>query len=320
MRVVFAGTPEFAVVALAAILDSGFEVPLVLTRPDRAAGRGLRTSPSPVKRAAERAGLTVLQPPTLQSEEARRPLLACPADVLVVAAYGLILPREVLDWPRHGCLNIHASLLPRWRGAAPIQRALMAGDTMTGITIMQMDAGLDSGPVVAQRELPIGPQDSAGMLHDRLAEAGAEAIVAALSRLTRDGRLDAVPQPSEGVCYAAKIGRGDRLIDWTRPAEAVSRQVRALAPSPGAETMVDGVPMKIFAADAVDIASPGAGVISSVDASGIRVGCGSGQLHIRELQRAGGKRLAVRAFLAGHRLRPDQRLGTSSPPATDDAA
>ncbi len=310
MRVAFAGTPAFAASALSAILDAGFFVPVVLTQPDRPAGRGLNPQPSAVKALARSRGLPVLQPATLRTEEARAPVLAVPTDVLVVAAYGLILSPEVLGWPRHGGINIHASLLPRWRGAAPIQRALLAGDAVSGVSIMQMDAGLDTGAVIERVECPIGARETAGSLHDRLAAAGAAAIVGVLGRLERDGRLGSVPQAAEGATYAAKIGHAETVIDWSRPAEEIDRQVRAFNPVPGAATTWHGDPLKVWDAEPVAASSsPGTGLIVAAGPDGIDVGCGRGILRVREIQKAGGRRLPVAAFLSGHGLAAGDRLG-----------
>jgi methionyl-tRNA formyltransferase len=310
MRVAFAGTPAFAARALAAILEAGFAVPVVLTQPDRPAGRGLKATASPVKELALARSLPLLQPLSLRSDETRAPVLAIPADVLVVAAYGLILPPEVLAWPRAGCINVHASLLPRWRGAAPIQRAILAGDRVSGVSIMQMDAGLDTGPVIATAQVAIGARDTAGTLHDRLAAAGAAAVVDALRRLERDGRLAARAQPDEGVTYAAKLAREDAAIDWTRDSVQVDRQVRALSPSPGAVTHLAGERLKVWAAHPLpDRPSPGPGIVAGADGRGIVVGCGAGVLQITELQLAGGRRLAAAAFLSGRPLAPGTRLG-----------
>ena len=234
MRVGFAGTPEFAVRALAAIHAAGHTIPVVLTQPDRPSGRGLALAASPVRRHADTLGLSIQQPRTLKDAASRAALEAIDVDVLVVAAYGLILPRAVLDWPAHGCLNIHASLLPRWRGAAPIARAIEAGDATTGITIMQMDEGLDTGAMVQSRSIDIGPRETAGSLHDRLALLGAATIVDVLAALARDGHLESRPQPEAGVTYAAKLGRVDAAIDWNAPAMAIDRKIRAMSPSPGA--------------------------------------------------------------------------------------
>ncbi|NJD23777.1 MAG: methionyl-tRNA formyltransferase [Betaproteobacteria bacterium] len=297
MRLIFAGTPEFAAQALAALLAAGHEIPLVLTQPDRPAGRGMALQPSPVKQLALAHGLAVFQPATLKSPEAQARVAAVAADAMVVAAYGLILPQAVLDLPRNGCLNIHASLLPRWRGAAPIQRALLAGDGETGVCIMRMEAGLDTGPVLLSEALPIAADDTAGTLHDRLAELGARLIVAALGALP----LPETAQPAEGVTYAHKIDKAEAALDWRLPAEQLDRHIRAFSPFPGAQARLDGQPVKFWRASPV----PGSGengTILAVDRSGIVVACGSGALKVTELQKAGGRRLAVRDFLAGHPL------------------
>jgi methionyl-tRNA formyltransferase len=297
LRVAFAGTPPFAATALAAILDAGHDVALVLTQPDRPQGRGLKLAPSAVKALAVERGLPVLQPPTLKAA----PLPAgTKVDVLIVAAYGLILPRAMLDWPRHGAINIHASLLPRWRGAAPIQRALLAGDGETGISIMQMDAGLDTGPVIERVVVPIAPRDTAGALTDRLAAAGAEAIVRTLATLANAGALAAQPQDASAASYAGKIERADAAIHWDDDAATIDRAIRAFNPAPGAFARLQGATIKIWAAEPAS-ASPGpAGRIVSADGNGLLVACGRGALRVRELQRAGGRRLSAAAFLAGH--------------------
>jgi len=304
MRVGFAGTPAFAASALAAILDRGFAVPIVLTQPDRPQGRGLKTAPSPVKALALAQGLPVLQPATLKADAARAALLALPVDVLVVAAYGLILPQPVLDWPRRGCLNIHASVLPRWRGAAPIHRALLAGDEETGITIMGMDAGLDTGPIHDVARIPVAARETGGSLHDKLARLGAQSVVGVLERLVRDGALHGRAQPAEGVTYAAKITRADAAIDWRADAAAIDRQVRAFDPAPGAFTTVDRSPVKLWAAQPAAGAAPQAepGVVLAVDAGGLVVACGQGLLRLTEVQPAGGRRMAAAAFAAGRRI------------------
>jgi methionyl-tRNA formyltransferase len=314
MRVGFAGTPQFAAHALAGILGAGYDVPLVLTQPDRPQGRGMRVAASPVKSLAAAHGLPVLQPPTLRKPETRSEALAVPLDVLVVAAYGLILPPEILAWPRHGCLNIHASLLPRWRGAAPIQRALEAGDAITGITIMQMDAGLDTGPMLEVVAVPIAPRDTAASLHDRLEVAGADALLRVLARLARDGALRGVPQPAAGATYAHKIERVDAQLDWTRPAEALDRAVRAFDPVPGAHTACAGEPVKIWEAlplPGETAAAPGTVLAAGV--AGIDVACGAGTLRIATLQPAGGKRLSAAAFCAGRHVVPGTRF--AAPPS-----
>jgi methionyl-tRNA formyltransferase len=297
LRVGFAGTPPFAATALAAIIESGYPLALVLTQPDRAQGRGLKLAPSAVKALAVERGLNVDQPAALNGALAA---LAVPIDVLVVAAYGLILPQRVLDWPRYGALNIHASLLPRWRGAAPIQRALLAGDKETGISIMRMDAGLDTGPVIARVRVPIAARDTAGTLTARLAASGAAAIVQTLARLQATGALAAEPQDAATASYASKIGRADAAIRWNDDAVFIERQVRACNPSPGAFATLAGTTIKVWAAEVASGSFGAAGTVALADATGILVACGRGTLLIRELQRAGGKRLHAGAFLAGH--------------------
>jgi len=296
----FAGTPDFARRALEAIADASFTIPLVLTRPDKPKGRGLALSASPVKAWAVARGLPVLQPATLKTPGGRDEALAGPLDVLVVAAYGLILPPAVLAWPRYGCLNIHASLLPRWRGAAPIQRAIEAGDASSGVTIMQMDEGLDTGPTIARVEVPIGPRETGGQLHDRLADAGAALVVDVLGRLDRDRRLPAVPQPADGATYAARITALDARIDWTRDAQAIDRQVRAFDPTPGACTTLGGTLVKVWHAEPTATASAAApGTVLAASPAGIDVACGEGALRVLEIQRAGGRRVPASALVAG---------------------
>ena len=303
LRLVFAGTPEFAERALARLLEAGHEVVLALTQPDRPAGRGLRSLPGPVKRLATARGIEVLQPRDFKGAQAVERVRALRPDALVVAAYGLLLPPALLDAGRHGALNIHASLLPRWRGAAPIQRALLAGDAQTGISIMQMDAGLDTGPVLHQEKIDIAAEDDAATLHQRLAVLGAELIVEALAELA-SGRAVAVAQPQAGISYARKIDKQETELDWTRPAPELERAVRAFRPSPGAGTRLDGEPIKIWRARVAEEALP-PGVVTGK----LTVGCGAGALEILELQRAGGKRLATEDFLRGHPLRPGARFG-----------
>jgi methionyl-tRNA formyltransferase len=310
LRIGFAGTPQFAATALAAILDARCDVDLVLTRPDRPQGRGLRRAPSPVKLLAAERGLPILQPPSF-ADDASAPVVAIPLDVLVVAAYGLILPPRVLNWPRCGCINIHASLLPRWRGAAPVQRALLAGDAETGISIMRMDAGLDTGPVIATRTLSISPRETSGSLGDRLAAAGAEAIVETLSRLQRQEALPMTPQASEGVSYAAKIRGEETRIDWSESAAMIDRKVRAFDPMPGATARLEGEIIKIRAVEAVAGRFGPPGTIARADAAGIIVAAGDGAVLVREIQRAGGKRMSVAAFLAGHSLDKDAHFDTA---------
>ena len=303
MRIVFAGTPEFAAQALRAIVVTGHDVALVLTQPDRPAGRGMALQPSPVKKLALQEGIEVFQPVTLKDGEAQARIAAVGAEVMVVAAYGLILPQAVLDLPRFGCLNIHASLLPRWRGAAPIQRALLAGDGETGVCIMQMEAGLDTGPVLLRGAFPIAADDTSATLHDRLAALGATLIVDALRRLP----LPAEPQPADGVTYAQKIGKAEAQIDWSLSAAELDRHVRAFNPFPGAQTEFAGQTVKLWRAVPVD-GSGEKGQILAVDRNSIVVACGSGALAVNELQKAGGKRLPVRDFLAGHPLKVGDRF------------
>ena len=319
LRIIFAGTPEFAAAALAAIDAAGFPIALVLTQPDRPAGRGMKLQASAVKRYALEHGLAVAQPPSLrrngkypaEAGAAIDTLRATPHDVMVVAAYGLLLPQEVLDIPRHGCINIHASLLPRWRGAAPIHRALEAGDTQTGITLMQMDAGLDTGAMLRTASVAIDPQDTTATLHDKLAALGASSIVEALGELERNGTLAATPQPEAGVTYAEKIGKHEAALDWRRPAEALARQIRAFDPFPGgAATLEDGATLKIWAAQPVAASASEAapGVIVEVVPDAVVVACGEGALRLTQLQKPGGKRLPVREFLAGSALAAGQRF------------
>ncbi|MDD2670013.1 methionyl-tRNA formyltransferase [Zoogloea sp.] len=296
MKIAFAGTPEFAAVALESILAAGFEVTLVLTQPDRPAGRGMQLQPSPVKQVALAANIPVHQPEKLRTPEQQAPLAEAGVDVLVVAAYGIILPQAVLDMPRYGCLNIHGSLLPRWRGAAPIHRAIQAGDFETGITIMQMDAGLDTGPMLLKRAEAIHPDDTTASLHDRLAWLGADMIVEALQALP-DG-LTATPQPAEGVTYAAKIGKAEAAVDWTRPAVEIERTVRAFNPFPGALATYQNTPIKLWRARAID-ASGTPGEVLLAEAAGVIVACGEGSLCITELQKPGAKRMPTADFLRG---------------------
>jgi methionyl-tRNA formyltransferase len=305
VRLIFAGTPPFAAAALDALADAGHDVALVLTQPDRPAGRGMKLTPSAVKQAALARGIAVYQPPTLKSAEVQARLAAVGADFMVVAAYGLILPQAVLDIPRHGCLNIHASLLPRWRGAAPIQRAILAGDAETGITVMQMDAGLDTGTMLAKTVVPIGESDTAASLHDALAAAGAAAIVDALARYAE---LVPEPQDDSRATYAAKLSKDEARLDWQQPAAALARAVRAFNPVPGAWTLLDGAPLKVWSAQAV--AGTGApGEVLRSDGDRLLVACGGGALALLEVQPAGCKRMTAAAFLAGRPLAPGARIG-----------
>jgi len=302
MRVIFAGTPEFAVATLAAMHAADHDLVLVLTQPDRPAGRGLSSAASPVKQAAERLGLPVAQPQTLKDPGIQAVLRGAAPDVMVVAAYGLILPQAVLDIPRYGAINVHASLLPRWRGAAPIPRAILAGDARTGISIMQMDAGLDTGPVLLTSESTIGPRDTAGSVHDRLAALGAALAVKALDLIGR-GAAAATPQPSSGATYAAKLAKSETRIDWARPAVDIDRQIRAFDPTPGAAARIRATDIKVWRAVPADRTgadrAPAPGTLLAVDSAGITVACGEGAITLLALQRAGGKRLAVAEFLRG---------------------
>ncbi|MFA7433347.1 MAG: methionyl-tRNA formyltransferase [Gemmobacter sp.] len=293
MRVVFMGTPDFSVPALEAVAAE-HEVVAVYTQPPRPAGRGKQPRPSPVARRAAELGLPVRHPVSLRDAQVQAEFAALGADVAVVAAYGLILPQPVLDAPRHGCLNIHASLLPRWRGAAPIQRAILAGDAETGVCIMRMEAGLDTGPVLLREATPIGPEDTAADLHDRLAAMGARLIAAALARLPE---LAAEPQPEDGVTYAAKIDKAEARIDWTEPAEAVCRHIRALSPFPGAWCMAGAERIKFLRARLAE----GAGAPGQV-LGGLTVACGAGAVEITLAQREGRRPMAAGEFLRGFAL------------------
>ncbi|PIF98369.1 methionyl-tRNA formyltransferase [Comamonas sp. 26] len=318
MKVIFAGTPEFARVALERLLAAGFEVPLVLTQPDRPAGRGMKLQASPVKQCALEHGIAIAQPMSLrldgkypeEAAAAKAAIDATQADVMVVAAYGLILPQWVLDTPRLGCLNIHASLLPRWRGAAPIHRAIEAGDAETGVTIMQMDAGLDTGDMCLIERLPIAADDTTASLHDKLAELGGRLIVEALE-LAACGGLNRMPQPAEGVTYAHKIEKAESLIDWNESAEVIARRLRAFNPFPGGSTSLGSEAIKVWVAVAEE-GSGEAGTVLSADAQGVRVACGNGVLNMQLLQRAGGKRLAAGDFLRGFELPAGAVLGEGS--------
>ncbi len=314
MRVIFAGTPEFAAVALAALHDAGFTIPLVLTQPDRPAGRGMQLQPSPVKQFALQHDMPVAQPVSLRLDgkypddaaQAHQLLRETPHDVMVVAAYGLILPKSVLDIPPLGCINIHASLLPRWRGAAPIHRAIEAGDNEAGITIMQMDEGLDTGDMLLVGRELIGPNDTTGSLHDRLAALGGRMIVDALRQLG-ESTLPRTPQPAEGVTYAAKIAKDEAALDFCLPADVLLRRIRAFNPFPAASARIGDVTLKIWHAEAAAQSGP-PGTILSADANGVTVACGVGALRLTELQKPGGKRLAAAAFLQGFPLQQGQQL------------
>lgn len=306
MKIIFAGTPEFAAVALKALHDAGHQIVLVLTQPDRPAGRGMQLHASPVKQFALDHQIPVAQPVSLRldgkypeiASEAHQLLQATPHDVMVVAAYGLILPLSVLDIPPRGCLNIHGSLLPRWRGAAPIHRAIEAGDSETGITIMQMDQGLDTGAMLLIEKLAIAADDTTGSLHDKMAKLGGEMIVEALARMEQDA-LPATPQPEEGVTYAAKISKEEAALDFKLPAEILERKIRAFNPFPAASASFAGVTLKLWQAQVIAADgkhTPGT-IISADPQDGVVVACGSGALRITELQKPGGKRLPAAEFL-----------------------
>lgn len=306
MKVVFAGTPEFAATALRAMLhagpDVGFQIVAVYTQPDRPAGRGMKLTASAVKQVALSHNIPVFQPATLRTPEALAELMALQPDVMVVAAYGLILPQAILDVPRFGCLNIHASLLPRWRGAAPIHRAILAGDGKTGVAIMRMEAGLDTGPTLLETFTAIGPRETTGQLHDRLAVLGAEAVVHVLTRMSRGDELAVSPQSSRGITYANKVTTEEAQINWSDSAVNIDRAIRAFNPAPGAWTLWNGEKLKLWASELVPVPSclgSDPGTVIAAEGEHLLVSCGSSVLAITEIQRPGGKRMAVSAWLAG---------------------
>jgi methionyl-tRNA formyltransferase len=309
LRLVFAGTPEFAVPGLHACLDSGADVVAVYTQPDRPAGRGRKLAPSPVKQAARSADIPVEQPESLKSAEARQRLRDHAPDLMVVIAYGLILPRKVLAIPRLGCWNVHASLLPRWRGAAPIQRAILAGDAVTGVCLMRMQAGLDTGPVLLSETTPIRTDDTGGTLHDRLAGLGAQVLSEGLHRIAAGAPLPESPQPAEGATYAHKLDKAEAKLDFTRPATELERKVRAFDPWPVAEAEIVGERVRVWHAQVLD-AGYGArdpkkpGKIVAASKQGIDVACGEGALRILKLQRAGGRPISAADYL---NARPELR-------------
>ncbi|HRN61263.1 MAG TPA: methionyl-tRNA formyltransferase [Luteimonas sp.] len=301
MRIVFAGTPDFAVPSLRVAAAKG-EVVAVYTQPDRPAGRGRGLAASPVKQEAQRLGLPVLQPQTLRTVEARRELRALAPDLMVVVAYGLLLPQKILDIPVHGCWNVHASLLPRWRGAAPIQRAIEAGDAETGVCLMQMEAGLDTGPVLLSQATPIGENETGGQLHARLSDIGAQVLADGLALLRAGVRPAPRPQPDEGATYAHKLDKAEARLDWTQPAEVLARKVRAFDPWPVAEAEVAGERLRIHGALALPLAHGAApGSVLFAGKAGIDVACGEGALRIRALQRAGGKVITAADYLNARR-------------------
>ncbi|WP_037311172.1 methionyl-tRNA formyltransferase [Ruegeria halocynthiae] len=301
MRVIFMGTPDFSVPVLDALVDAGHEIAAVYCQPPRPAGRGKKDRPTPVHAQAEALGLTVRHPVSLKSPEEQTAFAALNADVAVVVAYGLLLPQPILDAPVHGCLNIHASLLPRWRGAAPIHRAIMAGDAQTGICIMQMEAGLDTGPVLLRKATDIGAQETTAELHDRLAPMGADLIVEALRRLPD---LTPEPQPETGVTYASKIDKAEARVDWTRPAVEVDRQIRGLSPFPGAWTEIEGARVKLLASRLAE----GQGAPGEVLNDTLRVACGDGAIDLLRLQRAGKGAQDADVFLRGWDVSAGQRI------------
>ncbi len=297
MRIVFAGTPEFAVPSLRAAAQRG-EVVAVYTQPDRPAGRGRGLQASPVKLEAVQRGIPVLQPETLRTQLSRDALRALQPDLMVVVAYGLLLPQSILDIPKHGCWNVHASLLPRWRGAAPIQRAIEAGDAETGVCLMQMEKGLDTGPVLLSQHTPIGVAETGGELHDRLAVLGAQVLSDGLGLLRAGMKPVAVPQPDAGATYAAKLDKAEAKLDWTRPAEALARKVRAFQPWPVAEAQLDGERVRIHAAEALPLAHGAPpGTVLLARREGIDVACGEGALRLLRVQREGGRPVAVSDYL-----------------------
>ena len=307
MKIIFAGTPHFAAAALETLLAQQFDVVAVLTQPDRPAGRGMQLTPSPVKQLALQHGLPVLQPRSLKDDDIQRELAEYAADVMVVAAYGLILPQAVLQLPHQGCLNIHASLLPRWRGAAPIQRAILAGDTETGITVMQMDAGLDTGDMLLKKPCPITESDNAQTLHDKLAALGAAAIVEAL-RLLEQGKLTHVPQDAALATYAAKLSKAEAQIDWTGDATHIANAVRAYNPFPVATATLNTTPIKIWQASVRTDMGGQSGTVLAIEKGGIIVACGQGALCLEVLQRPGAKALPAVQFVQGFAVQPGDRF------------
>ncbi|MBE9637667.1 methionyl-tRNA formyltransferase [Salipiger mangrovisoli] len=302
MRVVFMGTPDFSVPVLEALVGAGHEIAAVYSQPPRPAGRGKKDRPSPVQARAEALGLEVRHPVSLKQADEQAAFAALNADVAVVVAYGLLLPQAILDAPARGCLNIHASLLPRWRGAAPIHRAILSGDLETGVCIMQMEAGLDTGPVLLREALKIGAEETTGELHDRLSEMGARLIVTALERLDM---LEAVPQPAAGVTYAQKIDKAEAVLDWSLPAEEVSRRIRGLAPFPGAWTMVGDQRIKLLGARVV----PGEGAPGEALDESFVIACGSGAVRVTRAQRAGKGAQDAETFLRGMKVPAGTVLG-----------
>ena len=307
MKIIFAGTPDFAASALDALLVNGYEVIAVLTQPDRPAGRGMHLAPSPVKKLAIHHNIPVMQPNSLKGEEVQRHLSELQADVMVVAAYGLILPKEVLSIPKYGCLNIHASLLPRWRGAAPIQRAILAGDVETGITIMQMDQGLDTGAMLLKKTCDINEDDTANSLHDKLAKLGAQAIIETLAQLDQ-GCLIETKQDDALATYAAKLIKSEAQLDWHQDSKELLRKVRAYNPVPAAYSTLNGTTIKIWEAEGSDSGEGEAGTILDVSKQGIKVACGHGSINLKVLQRPNGKALPASQFVQGFEIKSGDRF------------
>ena len=307
MRIIFAGTPDFAASALNALLENKYKVVAVLTQPDRPAGRGLQVTPSPVKKLALQHEIPVMQPLSLKDDEVQKQLASFNADVMIVAAYGLILPLAVLQDPRYGCLNIHASLLPRWRGAAPIQRALLAGDRETGITIMQMDEGLDTGAMLLKKICPITLQDTSQTLHDKLANLGAQAIIETLRKLEQSG-LSAIAQDPSQATYAEKLSKAEAQLDWQQSASQLARAVRAYNPFPGAYSSINGITVKMWQASETAEMQNEAGTVLEVNKQGIKVACGQGTLILEVLQKSGGKAVPSSQFVQGFKIKPGDRF------------
>ncbi len=306
LRLVFMGTAAFAVPSLRALAASRHPIVAVYTQPARPAGRGMRPRPSPVQETAERLGLPVRAPASLRDPQVQAEFAALEADLGVVAAYGLILPKAIIDAPRLGCINLHASLLPRWRGAAPIQRAILAGDEETGVTVFQIEPSLDTGPILAAARIPIAPEDDAASLHDKLAELAARLVVQVVDDLAA-GRIEARPQPEEGVTYAPKIDKAEGELDWSRPAAELARRIRALNPAPGCWTQIQGQRLRVLAAEVVE----GQGRPGEVLDDRLTVACGEGALRLTRVQRAGGRPMSAAEFLRGFPVPAGTRLGRS---------
>ncbi len=311
MKIIFAGTPVFAATALDTLIKENHDIVAVLTQPDRPAGRGMKMTASAVKLLAQAHGLNLLQPQSLKDQTIHAQLREMDADLMIVAAYGLILPEAVLKIPRQGCLNIHASLLPRWRGAAPIQRAILAGDQETGITIIQMDAGLDTGAMLLNESIVISRDDTTQTLHDKLSTLGAHAIIKALT-LLQQNRLTPVTQDEALACYAVKIRKNETLIDWRKPAEHIDRAIRAYNPAPGAYTSFQRQTIKIWQASVIAHDSDQPGKVTAIERDGIIVACGTGLIRLEIIQKSGGKRLSAAEFLTGFEIHPGDYFDTGN--------